>query len=82
MSIFIKEKNDSNDSNDLKDLFIKLNIPIEDNIYKYSLENQKHIYDYLSNMNEIEKKAYLIAINHLGSSFNILRSTGFSAFKK
>jgi hypothetical protein len=66
----------------LKEMFINLNIPISDNIYNYSLEKQQQVYDYLSNMNEIEKKAYCIAINHLGTSFNILRSTGFSAFIK
>lgn len=74
MSNLINEK-------DLKVLFNNLNIPIEDNVYKYSLEKQQQIYDYLLNMNEIEKKTYLIAINHLGTSFNIFRSTGFSAFR-
>ena len=49
MSNLINEK-------DLKVLFNNLNIPIEDNVYKYSLEKQQQIYDYLLNMNEIEKK--------------------------
>ena len=49
MSNLINEK-------DLKVLFNNLNITIEDNVYKYSLEKQQQIYDYLLNMNEIEKK--------------------------
>jgi hypothetical protein len=32
-------------------------------------------------MNESQKKAYLIAKDHLGSSFNILKSNGFSEWK-
>ena len=62
---------------ELKVSFSKLGIPIQDKIYNYPLDKQEAIYTYLNNMNEIEKKTYLIAINHLGTSFNILRSTGF-----
>jgi hypothetical protein len=31
--------------------------------------------------NETQKKAYLIAFHHLGSSFNIYKSNGFKEWK-
>ena len=40
------------------------------------------IKNYLDQMNEREKKAYLIAFQHLGSSFNIYKSNGFKEWLK
>jgi len=57
-------------------------LTIPDLVKTYSVEKQKEIYDYLSEMNEHEKKAYEIAVNHLGTSFNIYRSNGFLNWKK
>jgi hypothetical protein len=37
---------------------------------------------YLSNLNEHQKIAYSIALQHLGSSFNIYRSNGFKEWKQ
>jgi len=42
-----------------------------------SLEKQKEIYKYLSEMDEHHRRAYDIAYDHLGTSFNIARSNGF-----
>jgi hypothetical protein len=36
----------------------------------------------LKNMGDTEKKAYLIAKEHLGSSFNICKSNGYKDWKK
>jgi len=58
----------------------KLSIP--DSVFKLSLENQTKIYNYLIQMNEPQKKAYLIAKDHLGTSFNILKSNGYSEWIK
>jgi len=33
-------------------------------------------------MDDHEKKAYEIAVHHLGTSFNIYRSNGFISWKK
>ena len=55
---------------------------IKYNAENYSIEKQREIYEYLQNMDEIDKKAYLIAMNHLGSSFNIYRSNGFKEWKQ
>jgi len=62
--------------------FNDLNLPIPDNVYSKSLETQEKIYTYLSNISELEKTAYLIAHEHLGSSFNILKSNGYKEWQQ
>jgi len=62
--------------------FTSLNLPIPDNVYKKSQEEQKKIYEYLESMNEMQKNAYIIAFEHLGSSFNILKSNGYIEWSK
>jgi hypothetical protein len=61
--------------------FKLLNIEIPETIKKYPLEKQREIFNYLSEMDEHDKKAYSIAFNHLGSSFDIYRSNGFKEWK-
>ena len=46
------------------------------------LRFEKSINAYLQQFNETEKKAYLIAKSHLGTSFNIARSNGYIEWKK
>lgn len=43
----------------------------------YDVETQRSIIRYLSGLNEIQTKAYLIAKEHLGSSFNVVKSNGY-----
>jgi competence protein ComGC len=61
--------------------FGETELSIPEFVLKLSLEKQTEIYNYLIQMNESQKKAYLIAKDHLGSSFNILKSNGFSEWK-
>ena len=61
--------------------FSLLNIPLPELVKQYKLEQQQEIYEYLSQMDEHQKQAYLIAYNHLGSSFNIYKSNGFKEWK-
>ena len=61
--------------------FSTLNITIPEIIKQYPLEKQEEIYNYLSQLDENNKKAYLIAYNHLGTSFNIYKSNGFKEWK-
>jgi len=72
-------------SNDLgeNNLFEELNIPIPSIVHSYNNEKQKEIYDYLSQLvkDDQQKKAYKIAFDHLGSSFNIYHSNGFKEWK-
>lgn len=57
--------------------FDSLDMPISELCKKYPLEKQREIFEYLSEMDDVNKKAYCIAFNHLGTSFNIVRSNGF-----
>jgi hypothetical protein len=57
--------------------FDSLNIKISNIVKSYSIEEQKLIFEYLSQLDEINVKAYHIAYNHLGTSFSISRSNGF-----
>lgn len=57
--------------------FDSLNIKISVLIKTYPVEKQKQIYEYLTELDEVNRKAYEIAYEHLGTSFNIARSNGF-----
>jgi hypothetical protein len=65
-------------------IFKDFDIPIPDIIQSYDDDKKKEIYDYLSQIikDEQQKKAYSIAFEHLGSSFNIYNSNGFKEWKK
>ena len=62
--------------------FIKTGLSIPESVFKLPLEKQTEVYNYLIQMSPYEKKAYLIAKDHLGTSFNILKSNGFIEWKK
>ena len=62
--------------------FETLNIQIPNIIKNYSLEKQREIFDYLSELDDINKKGYNIAFEHLDSSFDICRSNGFQKWKQ
>ena len=59
-----------------------LPIPVPVNIFTYPLETQQSIFAYLMQLEPIQQRAYVIAKHHLGTSFDILRSTGYSEWKK
>jgi hypothetical protein len=57
----------------------KLQLPISQEILHSTDEETKHkIFQYLSQLTEVERKTYIIAYSHLGTSFDILRSNGYS----
>jgi hypothetical protein len=62
--------------------FVKTGLSIPESVQKLPLEKQTEVYNYLIQMSPYEKKAYLIAKDHLGTSFNILKSNGFIEWKK
>jgi hypothetical protein len=62
--------------------FTYLNLTIPKSTMLYSIDQQKEMFQYLLEMNENERIAYEIAVNHLESSFNIYRSNGFIEWKK
>ena len=61
--------------------FSNLQMPIQEYIKNYSLEEKREIYTYLNEMDETHRIAYKIAFEHLGSSFNILKSNGYKEWK-
>ena len=62
--------------------FKLLNIRIPESVKNYPHEKQEEVLEYLREMDDIHKKAYEIAFNHLESSFDILRSNGFQEWQK
>ena len=57
-------------------------LKMPDNFESYDIKLQASIIEYLSQLNPIEKKAYKIAHNHLGSSFNVVKSNGYNDWLK
>lgn len=49
---------------------------------KYDINIQESLIKYLKNLDAIERKAYTIGKEHLGSSFNVLKSNGYNDWKK
>lgn len=45
-------------------------------------DNEIQIFEYLDQLNEKEKKACTIAMEHLGTSFDITKSNGYMNWKK
>ena len=50
---------------------------LPDNFETFAPDLKANIVQYLSQLDAIEKKAYKIAKEHLGSSFNLVKSNGF-----
>jgi len=61
--------------------FNSLNLNISPLTKGYPIELQREIFQYLSQLDDIHKKGYQIAYDHLGTSFNIVRSNGFKAWR-
>jgi len=50
---------------------------LPENYINYSIEDQLLIKEYIEQLSDIQKKAYLIAKQHLGSSFYLTKSNGY-----
>jgi len=58
-----------------------IQLPLPKNIDKLPSDVKTSIMNYLNQLDEKEKKAYLIALSHLGSSFNLIKSIGYLKWK-
>jgi hypothetical protein len=68
---------------ELEDVLKEFEIEQKDfTVSHYNEEDQKSISSYLKKFGPKEKKAFIIAKQHLGTSFHILRSTGYNEWKK
>lgn len=59
-----------------------IELPLPSQFETYNEKTKYAILEYLSNLSIIQQKAYCIAKDHLGSSFNILNSNGYIEWKK
>jgi hypothetical protein len=59
-----------------------IDVLLPKNFEKYSPETKENIIQYLTQLTPIEKRACLIAMDHLGTSFNIVKSNGFNDWIK
>jgi hypothetical protein len=57
-------------------------LPLPNNFENYDTETQSSIIEYITQLSDLEKKAYKIAYNHLGSSFNVVKSNGYNDWLK
>jgi hypothetical protein len=54
----------------------------DEELSKYPKEVQESILKYLEQLGDKERIAYSIAKEHLGTSFNVLKSVGYITWKK
>jgi len=57
---------------------------MENNICIFAKEEElkKQVFHYLNSLDDKDKIAYKIAMDHLGTSFNIIRSNGFAEWRQ
>ena len=59
-----------------------LGLELPDQFKNYDETTQSLVINYLKHLDPIERKAYTIGKEHLGSSFNVIKSNGFIDWKK
>jgi hypothetical protein len=57
-------------------------LPLPYNFNNLSYENKTKVIHYLNQLDNFERKAYTIGLEHLGSSFNIIKSNGYIEWDK
>ena len=60
----------------------ELGVELPTQFEHYDILTQKSIINYIKQLNSIEIQAYKIGKQHLGSSFNVLKSNGYNNWKK
>jgi hypothetical protein len=60
----------------------ELGLELPPQFEKYDVLIKQSIINYLKQLNPIERLAYKIGKQHLGSSFNVLKSNGYNNWKK
>ena len=68
--------------NTIKDYELELGLKLPKSFCNYEPKLQEQIIKYLKQLNKIERTAYNIGIDHLGSSFNLVKSNGFNDWLK
>lgn len=65
-----------------QDIETDLGLELPDQFKNYDETTQSLVINYLKHLDPIERKAYTIGKEHLGSSFNVIKSNGFIDWKK
>ena len=60
----------------------KSSMPLPNNFDMLSADVKELVIEYMNQLTEIEQKAYRIAKDHLGSSFNVVKSNGYNDWLK
>jgi hypothetical protein len=60
----------------------ELGVELPNQFEKYDILTKQSIIKYIKQLNSIEIQAYKIGKQHLGTSFNILKSNGYNNWKK
>ena len=60
----------------------EISVPLPPNFNQQNEITKANIIKYLNHLNIIEQKAYCIGLEHLGSSFNLLKSNGYNDWIK
>ena len=60
----------------------EIGLELPDNFENYDDLIKESLIKYLKHLNPIERQAYTIGKQHLGSSFNVLKSNGYVDWKK
>jgi hypothetical protein len=60
----------------------KSTLPLPNNFDMLSPDVKELVIEYVNQLTEIEQKAYKIAKDHLGSSFNVVKSNGYNDWLK
>ncbi len=57
-------------------------VPLPPNFERQNASTKDNIIKYLNHLDSIEQKAYCIGLDHLGTSFNLLKSNGYNDWLK
>jgi hypothetical protein len=66
----------------ITELITELDVELPNNFQNYDQETQELIVKYIHQLDRIEKMAYTIGKQHLGTSFNVVKSNGFINWKQ
>ena len=66
----------------MNEIEIEMEIELPDNFIELNINEQLLVKEYLNSLNDIQKQTYLIAKEHLGTSFHLLKSNGYIQWLK
>jgi hypothetical protein len=65
-----------------QEIELEIGLELPNTFEKYDISMQESIIKYLKQLSIIEKKAYSIGKEHLGTSFNVVKSNGYLNWQK